>query len=126
VNGFGAVIQPTSTRANTTSVRFFDRNNAILGTYYAPVASGGFSFVGVFTNDGLATIARARVTLGNAILSPEWSTTTRAIDARRRRRFPIDGESDGTAISADGFELIPMGHITITNADTTSAAIDVR
>jgi len=28
------------------------------------------SFVGVFTNNGLATIARARVTPGNATLSP--------------------------------------------------------
>jgi hypothetical protein len=69
VNGFGAVLTDVD-QANTTSVRLFDRNNAILGTYYAPVASGGLSFVGAFTNDGLATIARARITLGNAFLAP--------------------------------------------------------
>jgi hypothetical protein len=69
VNGFGVVFTDVD-QANTTSVRLFDRNSAILGTYYAPVASGGLSFVGAFTNDGLATIARARVTLGNAFLFP--------------------------------------------------------
>jgi hypothetical protein len=67
VNGFGSVFTDVD-QANTTSLRFFDHSNAIIGTYYAPVASGGLSFVGAFTNDGLATVARVRVTLGNAIM----------------------------------------------------------
>jgi len=70
VNGFGSVFTDVD-QASTTSLRFFERNNVIpIATYYAPVASGGLSFVGAFTNDGLATIARVRVTLGNAILGP--------------------------------------------------------
>lgn len=69
VNGFGSVFTDVD-QANTTSLRFYDHNNVILGTYYAPVASGGLSFVGAFTNDGLATIARVRVTFGNAMLAP--------------------------------------------------------
>jgi hypothetical protein len=69
VNGFGAVFTDVD-QANTTSLRLFDHNNVLIGTYYGPVASGGLSFVGAFTNDGLATIARVRVTLGNASLAP--------------------------------------------------------
>ena len=101
VNGFGAVFTDVD-QANTTSVRFFDRNNAILGTYYAPVASGGLSFVGVFTNDGLATIARARITLGNAILSPGVVDNNTSIDLVVADDFIYGEPTD--RIFGDGFE----------------------
>ena len=101
VNGFGAVFTDVD-QANTTSVRFFDRNNAALGTYYAPVASGGLSFVGVFTNDGLATIARARVTLGNAILSPGVVDNNTSTDLVVADDFIYGEPTD--RIFGDGFE----------------------
>jgi hypothetical protein len=101
VNGFGVVFTDVD-QANTTSVRLFDRNNAILGTYYAAVSSGGLSFVGVFTNDGLATIARARVTLGNAILSPGVADNNTSTDLVVTDDFIYGEPTD--RIFGDGFE----------------------
>jgi len=101
VNGFGAVFTDVD-QANITSLRLFDRNNAILGTYYAPVAFGGLSFVGAFTNDGLATIARVRVTLGNAILGPGMFDNNTSSDLVVADDFIYGEPTD--RIFGDGFD----------------------
>ena len=101
VNGFGSVFADVD-QANTTSLRFFDRNNALLGTYYAPVASGGLSFVGAFTNNGQATIARVRVTLGNAMLAPGAIDNSTSTDLVVADDFIYGEPTD--RIFGDGFD----------------------
>jgi hypothetical protein len=63
-NGFGIVFLDVET-ANTTAMRFFDVNGALVHTAFAPAnaASGAFSFLGVsFTSE---RIARIEVTAGS-------------------------------------------------------------
>jgi hypothetical protein len=48
---------------------FFDLQGNSLGTFFAPVASGGLSFIGVSFN-GNEQVGRVRITSGNAILGP--------------------------------------------------------
>jgi hypothetical protein len=69
VTGFGAVFTDVD-QVSTTSLSFFDRANVSLGVFYAAASSGGLSFLGAFTNDGLPDIGRVRVTLGNTIIGP--------------------------------------------------------
>lgn len=67
VSGFGAVFTDVDL-ANTTSIQFFDSNNASLGTFFAPTANNGLSFLGV--SFGSAIVSSVRITTGNAILGP--------------------------------------------------------
>jgi len=101
VPGFGSVFTDVD-QASTTSLRFFDHNNVIIDTYYAPVAPGGLSFVGAFTNNGLATIARVRVTLGNASLGPGVYDNSTSIDLVVADDFIFGEPTD--QIFGDGFE----------------------
>jgi len=101
VNGFGSVFTEVD-QASTTSLRFFDHNNVIIDTYYAPVAPGGLSFVGAFTNNGLAPIARVRVTLGNASLGPGVYDNSTSIDLVVADDFIFGEPTD--QIFGDGFE----------------------
>ena len=67
-SGFGAVFTDVD-NANTTSLAFFDLQGNSLGTFFAPVASGGLSFIGVSFN-GNEQVSRVQITSGNAILGP--------------------------------------------------------
>jgi hypothetical protein len=62
--GFGAVFTDVDTLA---SIEFFGLLNNSLGTFPAPVANNGLSFVGVFFNAG-EQIGRVRITSGSAAL----------------------------------------------------------
>jgi hypothetical protein len=71
VAGFGAVFTDVDL-ANMTTLQFFNASNVSLGVFSVPVAtvsSGGLSFLGVFFNAG-ETVARVRITSGNAALGP--------------------------------------------------------
>ncbi len=67
--GFGVVFSDVDV-ANTTSLSFFDRSSALLGTYFATPSGGndGFSFLGV--DFGAASVGRVRITSGNQVLAP--------------------------------------------------------
>ena len=65
--GFGAVFTDVDL-ANTTSLQFFDPFGASLGTFFAPTANNGLSFLGVQFDD--AFIGRVRITTGKAALGP--------------------------------------------------------
>jgi hypothetical protein len=67
VSGFGSVFTDVDL-ANTTSIQYFNATNVSLGTFFAPTANNGLSFLGVSGfGDG---IARVRITSGNAALGP--------------------------------------------------------
>ncbi len=66
-SGFGAVFADVDL-ANTTSLEFFDINNLSLGTFFAPTANDGLSFLGA--SFGAPIISRVRITLGNTLLGP--------------------------------------------------------
>lgn len=67
VSGFGSVFTDVDL-ANTTSIQYFNANNVSLGTFFAPTANNGLSFLGV---SGFGEgIARVRITSGNAALGP--------------------------------------------------------
>ena len=68
VSGFGSVFVDIDL-LNVTSIQFFDQNNSSLGTFFAPVANNGLSFLGVFFNAG-ELISRVRITNGNSALGP--------------------------------------------------------
>lgn len=68
VSGFGAVFADVDL-AGVTSIQFFDQNNLLLGTFFAPTSNNGLSFLGVFFNAG-ERVARVRITSGNAPLGP--------------------------------------------------------
>lgn len=67
-SAFGAVFTDVD-NANTTSIQFFDTNNNSLGTFFAPVANGGLSFLGIQFNAG-EKVGRVRITQGNTALGP--------------------------------------------------------
>ena len=67
VSGFGAIFADVDL-ANTTSLQFFDINGASLGTFFAPTADNGLSFLGVSFSE--LVVARVRITLGNSQLGP--------------------------------------------------------
>lgn len=67
VSGFGSVFTDVDL-ANTTSIQYFNSNGVSLGTFFAPTANNGLSFLGVSGfGDG---IARVRITNGNSALGP--------------------------------------------------------
>lgn len=68
VSGFGSVFTDVDL-ANVTSLQFFDINNNSLGTFFAPTANNGLSFLGVFFNGG-EQVGRVRITNGNSALGP--------------------------------------------------------
>ena len=68
--GFGVVFSDVDL-ANTTSIQLFTLANLSLGTFFAPNVPGAnntLSFLGISFAD--ARIARARITTGNAALTP--------------------------------------------------------
>ncbi|MFN2510854.1 MAG: PEP-CTERM sorting domain-containing protein, partial [Pyrinomonadaceae bacterium] len=67
VAGFGSVFSDVDL-ANTTSLQFFDINNNSLGTFFAPTANNGLSFIGVLFDS--AVISRVRIVNGNSALGP--------------------------------------------------------
>jgi hypothetical protein len=67
VSGFGSVFTDVDL-ASTTSIQYFNSNGASLGTFFAPTANNGLSFLGVSGfGDG---IARVRIINGNSALGP--------------------------------------------------------
>ena len=67
VSGFGAVFTDVDVPA-VSSLQFFDQNNALMGTFFAPSVTGNgtLSFIGVqFTTE---RIGRVRITAGNQVL----------------------------------------------------------
>ena len=66
--GFGAVFTDVDV-ANTTSIQLFNSANVSLGTFFVPATLGSetFSFLGI--SFATPTIARVRITLGNAVLA---------------------------------------------------------
>ena len=67
VAGFGSVFSDVDF-ANTTSMQFFDINDNSLGTFFAPTANNGLSFIGVLFDS--AVISRVRIVNGNSALGP--------------------------------------------------------
>ena len=67
-SGFGAVFVDVD-MSNTTSIQFFDTLGLSLGTFFAPVANNGLSFLGVQFNAG-ERIGRVRITSGNTPVGP--------------------------------------------------------
>lgn len=67
VAGFGSVFSDVDL-ANTTSLEFFNALNQSLGTYYAPTANNGLSFIGVLFDS--AVVSRVRIVNGNSALGP--------------------------------------------------------
>ena len=67
-SAFGAVFADVDL-VNLTSLQFFDLNNVSLGTFFAPIANNGLSFLGVRSDAG-ERISRVRITAGNAALGP--------------------------------------------------------
>jgi hypothetical protein len=67
VSGFGSVFTDVDL-ANTTSIQYFNANGVSLGTFFAPTANNGLSFLGVTGfSEG---IGRVRITNGNSALGP--------------------------------------------------------
>jgi hypothetical protein len=69
VRGFGAVFTDVDL-PNLTSLQFFNINNVLLGSVFAPTfaGAGGLSFAGGFFDAG-EQIFRVRITTGNAALN---------------------------------------------------------
>lgn len=67
-SAFGAVFTDVDI-ANTTSIQYFDTSNNSLGTFFAPVANNGLSFLGVQFNAD-EKIGRVHITQGNVALGP--------------------------------------------------------
>jgi hypothetical protein len=67
VSGFGSVFTDVDL-ANTTSIQYFNANGVSLGTFFAPTANNGLSFLGVSGFD--EGIGRVRITTGNTALGP--------------------------------------------------------
>jgi len=67
-NGFGAVFTDVD-NANSTGIEFFSTTGLSLGTFFAPPANNGLSFVGVLFDAG-EQIGRVRITSGNIAPGP--------------------------------------------------------
>lgn len=67
IRGFGAVYTDVDTEH--TAFEYFDVNGNSLGSYAAPVADGGLSFLGVAFDE--AIVARVQVTYGTSALGPD-------------------------------------------------------
>jgi hypothetical protein len=99
VTGFGAVFTDVD-QANTTRIQFFDRNDVSLGSVNVPSSASGLSFAGASSGDGRSTIARVRVTLGNAVIGPNDNNGT--VDVVVADDFIYGEPTD--RIFADNFE----------------------
>ena len=66
-SGYGVVFTDVDL-ANTTGLEFFDPLGQSLGTFYAPTANNGLSFLGV--SFGKSIVSRVRITTGNTALGP--------------------------------------------------------
>ncbi|MGE0745887.1 MAG: hypothetical protein AB7K86_11590 [Rhodospirillales bacterium] len=67
--GFGAVFTDIDL-ADTTTIEFYDPGGESLGSFAAPVAGSGLSFLGIAFNAG-ELVSRVRITLGNAALGAD-------------------------------------------------------
>jgi len=67
-SAFGAVFADVDL-SSTTSIQFFDTLGLSLGTFFAPVANNGLSFLGVQFNAG-ERIGHVRITSGNTPVGP--------------------------------------------------------
>jgi hypothetical protein len=72
-NAFGAVFTDVDL-ASTTSIQFFSVTGSSLGTFFAPVANNGLSFLGVQFNAG-ERVGRVQITSGNTALGPNESAS---------------------------------------------------
>ena len=72
-SAFGAVFADVDL-VNTTAIQFFDTNGLSLGSFFAPVANNGLSFLGVQFNGG-ERIGRVRITSGNSAIGPNDGVT---------------------------------------------------
>jgi len=70
-SGFGAVFDDVDL-SNVTSIQFFDTLGVSLGTFFAPTANDGLSFLGVQFNAG-ERVGRVRITSGNTAVGPNDS-----------------------------------------------------
>jgi len=68
VNAFGAIFTDVDL-ANSTSLQYYDANNVLLETFFAPPGNNGLSFLGVQFDAG-EQIARVRIKTGNNMLGP--------------------------------------------------------
>jgi len=94
-SGFGAVFTDVDV-ANTTGIQFFDTQNNSLGTFFAPSANNGLSFLGVFFDAG-EQIGRVRITSGNAALGAGINDLPPATDLVVMDDF-IYGEPSATGV----------------------------
>lgn len=69
VRGFGAVFSDVE-QAGTSAIQFFDLDGNSLGAFAVSPQAGatGFSFLGMFMNDGSNSIGSVRITTGSAAL----------------------------------------------------------
>ena len=74
VSAFGSVFTDVDL-VNSTSIEYFNENNVSLGTFFAPVANNGLSFLGVAFNAG-ERISRVRITSGNLVIGASENGTT--------------------------------------------------
>ena len=66
-SGFGVIFSEVD-NAGTTAIQVFDNLGNSLGAFAASPLASGFSFLGVFYDDGTTPIGRARITTGNSPL----------------------------------------------------------
>jgi len=71
-HGFGAVFTDVDL-SDTTTIELYDAGGESLGSFAAPVAGSGLSFLGILFNAGEA-VSRVRITLGTAALGPDEGT----------------------------------------------------
>ncbi len=106
VSGFGAVFTDVDDSQNTL-VKFYDVDGKILGTYNAPVADNGLSFLGVSFNGG-ERVARVEIVSGNSSLANGKLDAANGIDViamddfiygepRALQFHPNDFDGDGFA-----------------------------
>ena len=66
-SGFGVIFSDVD-NAGTTAIQIFDNLGNSLGAFAASPFASGFSFLGIFYDDGTTPIGRARITTGNSPL----------------------------------------------------------
>jgi hypothetical protein len=78
VNGFGAIFSDVD-RVLTTKLEYYDASNRRIGVVFAPrrTDANGHSVAGIVYTDKV--VARVRMTLGNAALGPNESSTRDAV-----------------------------------------------
>ena len=104
VSGFGAVFADVDV-ATSTSIQYFDLAGNSLGTFFAPAANNGLSFLGVFFNAG-EQVGRVRVTSGN--VAPGPNDNPPGTDVVMMDDF-IYGEPQGAVPEPTGLALLGIG-----------------